>query len=75
MAVMRRLPQSFETHELRCLPIGPGECFLMHRFPGDGHDIYNPDCWCGPIVWTYEQTRQMPLRDMQRRMDEFLSVH
>ena len=75
MSETRRLPQTFETPELRSVPIGPGERFLMHRFKSEEHALDDPDCWCAPILWTYEETRHMPLRDMQQRLDAFLAVH
>ena len=74
MAETRRLPQSFETPQLREIPIGPGESFLMHRYVSDEH-IDVPECWCSPMLWTYEETRTMPLRDMQERLDRFMCVH
>lgn len=74
MAVQRRLHQSFETPELRDMPLGPGESTRMHRYPGNDH-IDDDSCWCSPITWTYEEVKFMGLREMQERMDRFLCVH
>lgn len=60
--------------DMRLAPLHMQEGFVMHRFPGHPHED-GPDCWCAPIIWTYEQCQDWPLKDIQDRLDRFFCVH
>lgn len=75
---MRAQPLASEpvtAPEMRKACQAMGGNFYMHRYPGVQHDASNPECWCGPLLWTVEQCRQMTLKDIQSRLDEFFCVH
>lgn len=50
----------------------PDEAFYLHRHAGD-HD--EEDCWCEPLLLTYERVSAMTLAELQSVLDGFFAVH
>ena len=61
--------------DVRNFPLGPGEGMVMHRRTHVGPHEDGPGCWCSPMVWTFEETRNMSLKDIQAHLDRFNQVH
>lgn len=59
--------------DIREAHIGPGGEFFLHRGPGEHDD--GPQCWCAPLLWTYEHCKRWPLKAIQQRLDNFFCVH